>query len=82
MKSFHSNPEVSKGAEEDGAGCGDCRDFNDAPDSPRSTEGPRVDGSLPVPPVLTHFSVVRHETLVYEEYHVCPLEIIIQHYFV
>ena len=57
MKSFHSNPEVSKGVEEDGAGCGDCRDCTDAPDSPRSTDGPRVDGRLPVPPALTHLAV-------------------------
>ena len=57
MKSCHSNPEVSKVVEEDGAGCGDCRDCNDAPNSARSTDGPRVDGSLPVPPVLTHLAV-------------------------
>ena len=57
MKSFHSNPEVSKGVEEDGAGCGDCSDCKDAPDSPRSTDGPRVDGSLPVQALLTHLAV-------------------------
>ena len=43
--------------EEDESGCGNCRDCNDAPDSSRSTKGTRVDGRLPVPPVLTHLSV-------------------------
>ena len=57
MNSLYSNPELSKSVEEDGAGCGDCRDRKDAPESSRSTDGPRVDGSLPFPPVLTHLSV-------------------------
>ena len=44
--------------EEDGAGCGEWRDYNYAPDSPRCNEGLHVDGRLPVPPLLTHISVV------------------------
>ena len=57
MKYFHFTFEVSKVVKEDGAGYGACRDCNDVPHSPRSTDGPRFDGSLLVPPVVTHLAV-------------------------